>query len=107
HRRPGTAEELAVIVAELVAALVEHGQAHHPPARGHRADRRDLVHPAGGDPRPRAEGVEPEVDGDRTLARGHASSSASLSVYPGNPGVVPCVPTPAGFPARPGPRFGR
>lgn len=45
------------------AALIEDGKAHHVPGDVDRPGPADLQHPAGGQPRPRADGVEPEVDG--------------------------------------------
>ena len=44
------------------AAFIEDGQTHHVPGDGDRPNFFDLQHPAGGQPGPRAHGVEPEVD---------------------------------------------
>jgi hypothetical protein len=54
-------EALPVLRAD-VAVLVEHHQAHHVPVDVDVADLLHLEDPARGDPRPRAERVEPEVN---------------------------------------------
>ena len=61
-RSPAAREHLLVVVGQLIAARVQHGQRHHVPADADVADLLDLEHPAGGDPRERAERVEPEPD---------------------------------------------
>ena len=61
HGALGQRQAGLVLVGELVSALVEDGQRHHVPADVDVAHLLDLQHPAGGDPGPRAEGIEPEV----------------------------------------------
>jgi len=60
-------QRLSVLLWHVVLALVQHGQAHHMPGHGDGAHLLHLEDPAGGDPGPRADRVEPEVDARRYL----------------------------------------
>ena len=60
HRAPGAVQRRPVVLGQ-VPALVEDRQAHDVPPDVDRPHLLDLEHPAGGHPRPRADGVEPEV----------------------------------------------
>src|SRR6185312_16629371 len=62
-----------VLLGQLVPALVEHGQAHDVEADVHVTDLLDLQQPAGRDPRPWANRVEPHVGGD-TIGHGEVPS---------------------------------
>jgi len=77
-RTPAGLEQLAVLLRQVVLALVQHRQAHDMPGHRDRADLLHLADPAGGDPGPRADRVEPEVDVLRYLGgwlmRGHVQS---------------------------------
>ena len=87
-RPPAGLQQLAVTLRQVVLALVQHGQAHHVP--GHR-DRADLLHledPAGGDPGPRADRVEPEVDARRCLLCWLIEGSCAPSTA-GKPAQIP------------------
>src|SRR5262249_50884541 len=70
-------EPLAVALGQILPLLVQHGQAHHVPPRGHRAYPLHLDHPAGGDPRPGTERIEPEIHVHGCLL-GHLSSPCVL-----------------------------
>ena len=72
HRAPAAVHHGPVVVGE-VATLVEDGQAHDRPRDVDGADLLDLHHPAGGHPRPGAQGVEPELCG---VALGHGRHPA-------------------------------
>jgi uncharacterized protein (DUF885 family) len=66
HRSPGPAHALAVLLAlalALVLLQVQVSQRHDPPFGPHRPDLFHLQHPPGGDPRPRAQRIEPELHG--------------------------------------------
>src|SRR5689334_9794388 len=77
-RTPAGLEQLAVLLRQVVLALVQHRQAHDVPGDRDRADLLHLADPAGGDPGPWADRVEPEVDVLRYLRgwlmRGHVQS---------------------------------
>src|SRR5690606_41534916 len=89
--------ELAVLLGQ-VAALVEHGEAHDVPVELDVADLADLEHPARGDPRPRAQRAEPEVDAGLALCTGlcgtrHGSSSDRvIALLSTNRGGAPGIP---------------
>jgi len=73
HRSPGFLHHLLVLLGQ-VPALVEHGEAHHVEVDVDVADLLHLENPAGGDPAPGAQRVEPEI-GAGLL--GHEVSSSS------------------------------
>ena len=64
---PAGPQQLAILLRHVGLALVQHGQAHHVPGDRDLADLLHFEDPAGGDPGPRADRVEPEVDARRFL----------------------------------------
>src|SRR5262249_34459676 len=63
-RSPGPAHPLQIFLAQALALVldqVEVGQRHDPPVGPYRPDLLYLQHPAGGDPGPRAQRIEPEL----------------------------------------------
>ena len=98
-RAPRLGHPLLVALRQVVPALVEHREAHHVPAGRHRAYLRHLQHPAGGNPGPRAQRVEPEIDLHRRLIR-HNISSARLTYAHPPPGKLTTRSNRHGIPPR-------
>src|SRR5690606_2428398 len=71
-RAPALLDRLPVLLRHLLV-LVEDGQAHHVPAHLDRTEPLHLEAPPRSDPRPRAQGVEPEVHRGRSVV-GHVAS---------------------------------
>ena len=63
NRHPSPAHHLQ-IVRWHIPALVEYGEGHHVPTNLDRPDLFHLKDPAGGQPGPGADGIEPKIDGD-------------------------------------------
>src|SRR5690348_7122591 len=83
-RPPGLAHPFQVLVGEALAFVldqVEVGQRHDPPLGAHRPDLLHLQHPAGSDPGPGAQRIEPELHvflGLSCHARGNSATRPGI-----------------------------